>query len=318
MIVESSPIAPSLAVGTSRASMMPPSAGTSWGAIFAGAVAAAALSLILFTLGAGLGLSAVSPWRGQGLQAGTVGIAAIAWLMLTQLAASGVGGYLAGRLRTRWHSLHEHEVYFRDTAHGFVAWGIATLAVVVILSMAVGGVVRTGVESGARVAGGVAQGAVAAAGAGAAGIAAQADAGGSRLDPVEIATDALFRPEGEPLAGRDDEGRARAEAARLFAAGVAKGRLADDDRQYLARQVAAMTGLTPAQAAQRVSQRFDEAVAAVETAKQLAAEAADTARRATMRASLWSFAALLVGAFVASLAATWGGRRRDRLDPIFE
>ncbi len=307
MIIEPNPTVPTMAVGNPHVSTTLPGSGTSWGAIFAGAVAAAALSLILFALGTGVGLAAVSPWHGQGLEAGTIGGAAIAWLMFTQLAASGVGGYLAGRLRTRWHSLNVHESYFRDTAHGFVAWGIATLAVVVIVSMAVGGAVRTGVETGAQVVGGAAQGAVAAAGM------AAGDGDGARGDPVAYATDALFRPEGEPLAGRD-EGRARAEAARIFAVALANGQLGDDDRRYLGRQVAAMTGLAPEQAAQRVSQRFDDATKAIETAKQRAAEAADAARRATMKASLWSFAALLLGAFVASLAATWGGRRRDDLD----
>lgn len=308
MIVETHPAGPQMAVGSTHVLTSPPGSGTSWGAIFAGAVAAAALSLILFTLGAGVGLSVMSPWRDQGLQSGTIGGMAIGWLMFTQLAASGIGGYLAGRLCTRWPSLNVHEVYFRDTAHGFVAWGVATLAVVVILSMAVGGAVRTGVETGAQVVGGVTQGAVSAAG-----DAASDDGGGQRLDPIAYATDALFRPEGESLAGRD-EGRARAEAVRIFAVALANEQLGDDDRRYLARQVAAMTGLAPEQAAQRVSQRFDEATSAIETTKQRAAEAADAARRATMKASLWSFAALLLGAFIASLAATWGGYRRDSLD----
>ena len=74
--------------------------GVSWGAILAGAAAAAALSLILLILGTGLGLSSVSPWAGQGASAIAFGLTTIAWLTFTQLAASGMGGYLAGRLRT--------------------------------------------------------------------------------------------------------------------------------------------------------------------------------------------------------------------------
>ena len=74
----------------------------SWSAVLAGAAAAAALSLILLLLGVGLGLAAVSPWGGDGASAGTLGAAGIAWLAFTQLAASGLGGYLAGRLRVRW------------------------------------------------------------------------------------------------------------------------------------------------------------------------------------------------------------------------
>src|SRR3954463_3368311 len=101
--------------------------GVSWGAIFAGAAGAAALSLILLILGTGLGLSSVSPWSDRGAGAAAFGIGTIAWITFTQLAASGLGGYLAGRLRTRWLGVHTDEVYFRDTAHGFLAWAFATV-----------------------------------------------------------------------------------------------------------------------------------------------------------------------------------------------
>ena len=100
------------------------SSAVSWGAIMAGA-AAAALSLILLILGTGLGLSSVSPWSHDGISATTFGVSTIVWLALTQLLASGMGGYLAGRLRTKWVETHTDEVYFRDTAHGFLAWAIA-------------------------------------------------------------------------------------------------------------------------------------------------------------------------------------------------
>src|SRR5450756_2340902 len=93
----------------------------SWGAIMAGAAAAAALSLILLILGIGLGLSSASPWAHQGVSATTFGVSTILWVTLTQLVASGMGGYLAGRLRTKWVEVHTDEVYFRDTAHGFLA-----------------------------------------------------------------------------------------------------------------------------------------------------------------------------------------------------
>src|SRR5690242_19838439 len=91
----------------------------SWGAILAGAAAAAALSLILLILGTGLGLASVSPWAHNSVSAETFGVATILWVTFTQLAAAGLGGYLAGRLRTKWVAVHSDEVYFRDTAHGF-------------------------------------------------------------------------------------------------------------------------------------------------------------------------------------------------------
>jgi hypothetical protein len=102
----------------------------SWGAIAAGAAAAASLSLILPIVGVGLGLSSVSPWARQAAGATTFGVSTILWLTLTQLLASALGGYLAGRLRTRWTEVHTDEVYFRNTAHGFLAWAVASLATV--------------------------------------------------------------------------------------------------------------------------------------------------------------------------------------------
>ena len=105
----------------------------SWGSITAGAAAAAALSLILLVLGVGLGLSSVSPWARDGISATSFGVSTILWLTLTQLLASAMGGYLAGRLRTRWTEVHSDEVYFRDTAHGFLAWAVASLVTAALL-----------------------------------------------------------------------------------------------------------------------------------------------------------------------------------------
>lgn len=101
--------------------------GVSWAAIFAGALAAGVLSLLLFLLGIGLGLSSVSVWSGKGADGDTIGWGAIVWLVITQLASAAVGGYLAGRLRTKWQGIHTDEVYFRDTAHGFLSWALATV-----------------------------------------------------------------------------------------------------------------------------------------------------------------------------------------------
>lgn len=106
----------------------PHAAVVSWSAVFAGAVAAAAFGLILLTLGAGLGLAALSPWHAAGASSATFGVAAVVWVCVTQILTSGLGGYLAGRLRHRWPAVHIDEIYFRDTAHGFLSWALATLA----------------------------------------------------------------------------------------------------------------------------------------------------------------------------------------------
>jgi hypothetical protein len=107
-----------------------------WPAVFAGATIIAALALLLVALGVGFGLSAISPWTST-TSPTTLGAAAIAWLVTTQVVACSLGGYLAGRLRTRWTATHADEVYFRDTAHGFLAWGLAWVSSAALLATAV-------------------------------------------------------------------------------------------------------------------------------------------------------------------------------------
>src|ERR1700709_1517362 len=96
--------------------------GVSWASIAAGAVVAAAVSLALLALGAGLGLSSISPWADSGVSAATFQNATGVCLVLVAVMSSALGGYLAARLREKWADVHTNEVFFRDTAHGFVAW----------------------------------------------------------------------------------------------------------------------------------------------------------------------------------------------------
>jgi hypothetical protein len=118
----------------------------SWGAVIAGAIGAAALSLVLLLLGTGLGLAVVSPFAEHGGTDEAVSISAVVWVTIVQLLASAVGGYLAGRLRTRWTTIHTNEVFFRDTAHGFLAWSVATLLMATVLSSAVGTMLSMGLD----------------------------------------------------------------------------------------------------------------------------------------------------------------------------
>ncbi|HEL5393634.1 TPA: hypothetical protein UON54_003483, partial [Stenotrophomonas maltophilia] len=165
---ERGPLGPDVAAVVTAPIVAPPSeSAVSWGAIFAGATAAAALSLILLILGVGLGLSSVSPWSFEGVSKETFGWSSIIWLTFTALAASGLGGYLAGRLRTKWTQIHGDETYFRDTAHGFVSWAVATLLTAGLLTSAIGGVLGAGAKVAGAAAGVAASTAgVAAAGAG--------------------------------------------------------------------------------------------------------------------------------------------------------
>src|SRR5580692_10132930 len=112
------------------------SSGVSWPAVFGGAFVTAALFLILLSLGAGLGLSSTSIWSNTGASATRIGTASILWLIFAELVCSAMGGYLAGRLRTKWTSIHGDEVYFRDTAHGFLVWAVGVVITASLLTSA--------------------------------------------------------------------------------------------------------------------------------------------------------------------------------------
>src|SRR5215471_10040673 len=113
----------------------------SWAAIVAGAFAIAAVALILLALGSGLGLASVSPWYNSGPSATTFGVWAAIWLVVVQWISAALGGYVTGRLRTKWVGVHTDEVYFRDTAHGFLAWAVAAVIIAAALSSVVTSVV---------------------------------------------------------------------------------------------------------------------------------------------------------------------------------
>jgi hypothetical protein len=238
----------------------------------------AALSIILLALGAGLGLSSVSPWSNVGASASTISTAAIVWLIFMQIASAAMGGYLAGRLRTKWASLHTDEVYFRDTAHGFLSWAVAFVVTAAFLTTAAAFMV--GAAAGAGAAAGVQANTQ------------EADSNGYFVDALFRSNNAQADPNIAP---------ARAQAARILAYS-AKGDVSAADRSYLAQLVASRTGLSRPDAEQRVSE--------VITAEK---QAADTARKATAHGLLWMFLALLIGAFCASFAATIGGRQRDQV-----
>lgn len=268
--------------------------GVSWAAVLAGAFAAAALALILLLLGTGLGLAAASPWANEGASAKTLGVAAIVWMIVVHLSSSAMGGYLAGRLRTKWANVHTDEVFFRDTAHGLVAWAVGIVITAAFLTSAATALVGGTVKAGATAAGAAAGGAAAAS---------QANDGATSLNAYFV--DSMFRSD-RPR--QPDESSVREEVTRVFATGLRQGELPAADRTYLSQMIAARTGLSQPEAEKRVS----DAVAQAKAAEAKVREAADAARKAAAHMALWSFLALLIGAFTASYAATLGGRQRDR------
>src|ERR1700689_637729 len=247
----------------------------SWGAILAGGVAAASLTLILLAFGAGVGFSSISPWSSTATTT-TFHVAAGLYFIVTAMIASGVGGYLAGRLRTRWTGAHTREGFFRDTAHGFLAWGFATL-----LSAAVLGSAGSALVGGAT--------------------SAVTHVAGQSAGLLDGYVDSLVRADPGSNSASPDMSAARAETGRMFAAAFQNGgEFQPLDRAYLAELVAARTGIPPVQAKERVSATIERAKTAV-----------NASRKAAAQLSLWLTASLLVGAFAASLAAIEGGGLRD-------
>jgi hypothetical protein len=284
------------------------SSAVSWGPIVAGAFAASTLTFILMLLGSGLGLTMVSPWSGSGASVTTFAASTAVWLVVVQWLSSGVGGYLTGRLRTRWVGVHTDETYFRDTAHGFLAWALATLLVVGILGSALTSFIGGSVQAASTVVSGVAQGASAAA--------SSSSASDGASNATAYFVDSLFRP-ADPArlsaAGGESDAAATAQATRILIASAAEGQVSEEDKTYLSQLVVARTGLSEADAKARV----DAMLAKVEDAKVKAQQAADTARKAAATFALVAALSLVIGAFIASAAAVLGGQQRDDEETLY-
>ena len=199
----------------------------SWPAVAAGAFVTGAMSLSLMTLGAGIGLSSISLWPSAD-NASRLAPMAIVWVILVQMLSCALGGYLAGRLRTKWVAVHSHEVYFRDTAHGFLAWAVGLVLTVLFLSSTATTVARN--EA--------------------------ATPNDTRTHAGDYFVDTLFRT-ARPELTRNDE-PFRAEAGVILATSLRQQALFPQDRAYLAELVSARTGLNKTEAERRV----DDTVAA--------------------------------------------------------
>ena len=109
-----------------------------WGAVIAGVFVALAVAFVVQALAAGLGWPVLSPWPGSASAQGFTPIVG-GWMIAIQVVAAGIGGYVAGRLRTRWLNLHAHEAHFRDTAHGLLVWAVSTVIGVGLAALAMHG-----------------------------------------------------------------------------------------------------------------------------------------------------------------------------------
>ncbi len=289
-----------------------------WGAIIAGAVLAAAISFVLLSFGAAIGLSVASPYRGEGVSRNMILIAIALWMVWVIVSSFMAGGYLAGRMRRTIGDATPHEVEVRDGAHGLMVWALGVLIAALLTASGISGLARTGAVAGA---------------------AAAASGSGDRFGgtgPVGLAVDSLFRPAGPaapggaaanatpaapggaapPAASSGGTGatggapgaatnpaelrESKQEVGRILASTTLQGNLSNGDRAYIVRLVAERTGMPEAQADRRVTEVLAEA-----------RHAADQTRQAGVIAGFVTAASLLVGAAGAWWAAGNGGRHRD-------
>ena len=269
-----------------------------WGAVLAGAVLAAALSFVLLTFGTAIGLSATSPWPNSGLSAKVIASLAVFWAMAQQIGSLMIGGYVAGRMRSRWHE-GGHEAEFRDGLHGGLVWAVGILISAVLVFATAGLAARTDAEVAGKAA---------------------ASAASTTSDPMDTILDTMLRSTSiaqattPPAAGSPatrprtpsvpagDE--TRAEMSRILASSIASGRLSADNRAHLAQLVSQRSGVSQQEAEKRV----DDAVNATRAA-------ADKARRAAVLTGFVTAAGLILSLGAAWWAALRGGHHRDTSVP---
>ena len=274
-----------------------------WGAVIAGAVLAAAISFVLLTFGAAIGLSATSPWPNSGVSAKLIATLALLWAMMQQIGAFMVGGYVAGRMRSRWREPTQHEVEFRDGLHGGLVWAVGIVIAAALVMATAGAAAKTGADLAGKAAGAVAV---------------------SAGDPMDAVLDSMLRPAtvaqaasssgpaaaATPPAAAASRARAvggdesRSEMARLLASAVASGSLSEQNRNYLTQLVAQRSGLSQPEAERRVNEAFTAA-----------REAADKARKAAILTGFVTAASLIVSFGAAWWAAMRGGQHRDNAIP---
>lgn len=274
-----------------------------WGAVLAGAVLAAAISFVLLTFGAAIGLSATSPWPNSGVSTKLIATLALLWAMMQQIGAFMVGGYVAGRMRSRWREPTQHEVEFRDGLHGGLVWAVGIVIAAALVMATAGAAAKTGADLAGKAAGAVAV---------------------SAGDPMDAVLDSMLRPatvaqaasSSGPAAAATPPAAAaarargvggdesRSEMARLLASAVASGSLSEQNRNYLTQLVAQRSGLSQPEAERRVNEAFTAA-----------REAADKARKAAILAGFVTAASLIVSFGAAWWAAMRGGQHRDNAIP---
>ncbi len=198
--------------------------GVAWPAIIGGAFAAAGLTLVLSPLGAAMGFAWTSPWNSEGFGKAITIMGAV-WLIIVQWLSSGFGGYLTGRLRRKWPAtVHTHEVFFRDTVHGFLSWALASVMGAILLMSVLSPMATTAAQNDTSSSPYVSSS-----------LFRTATSGGKSALTYATATD-----------------QDRSEAHRIIAMGVMNGQIPIDERNYLAQLVVSRTGASMVEAETRI------------------------------------------------------------------
>ncbi|MHC2439961.1 hypothetical protein ACVMB0_007336 [Bradyrhizobium sp. USDA 4451] len=243
-----------------------------WSPVFAGALVATALSVILIGFGAalGLGVSSSSPsWRDA---SAALALLSGLYLILQALASFGVGGYIAGRAHRIIGATPSDMIEGSDGLHGLTAWAIAVILGTTIVALVGLSAARPVVQSRPSA------------------------AAAEPLLSTEL--DHLYRSARRPA--NIDIGYERAEAGRILLTSSGHSGISAEDHSYLIQQVAAATGLAAAEAEKRVDSVIGDARTAIQRS-----------RRSAVILAFSIAAALLFGAVAAWAAACAGGRHRD-------
>jgi hypothetical protein len=301
-----------------------PARSVQWGAVILGALAASAISMVLLTFGAGLGLSATSAHPYAGASAKALAVISALYAAITMVASFAAGGYITGRMRLpATEELAESD--FRDGAHGFAVWALSLVVGGVVAASGAAGVLKTTVEAGTAIAGGAAAGAASNPALG------QAAANRMSVTPTDYAVDRIFAPApaaaapaaggaapatpgGAPamppagMGGQASPARTDmvAPVNRIWAASLKSGQLDARDRATLVATVQQQTGLPQAEAEKRV----DDAYTELKNAEQKARDAAEKARKAALITAFALAATLLLGCAAACAGAAAGARHR--------
>lgn len=252
----------------------------SWGAIFAGATVVIAVQLLLDLLGAGVGAAAMNPQQGQQSGQG-LAIGAAVWFVVSSIVSLFVGGWTAGRLAGIPNK--------QDGAlHGFVIWALASLALVYMLSTAVGGLLGGAASMLGQTASLVGRGAQAA-----------TPAVTNVIGQATGVTPEKVQAEAGDI-GRDPNFQA-------FVVGVIRnGQVTPQDHQALANLLVERRHMSMQEANATIDRWQGQIAQGVQQTKQTATQAANTAASGVSKGAFGSFFALLFG-LAAAVAGSWVG-----------